>query len=75
MNIGQALVLLRAGEFVRRSGWNGKGAWIGLQRPSAELHPHEMTVPFVYMHTSQGESVPWLCSQTDLLAEDWERLP
>jgi hypothetical protein len=24
------------------------------------------------MCTASGEFVPWLCSQTDLLAEDWE---
>lgn len=31
-----------------------------------------MTQPYVYMFTAQGEFVPWLCSQTDLLANDWE---
>jgi hypothetical protein len=24
------------------------------------------------MKTATGEIVPWLCSQTDMLAEDWE---
>ena len=28
--------------------------------------------PYVVMYTAQGEIVPWLCSQTDLLAVDWE---
>ena len=26
---------------------------------------------FVCMKTAQDTNVPWLCSQTDLLAEDW----
>ena len=25
-----------------------------------------------YPVTAQGDLVPWLCSQTDLLASDWE---
>lgn len=29
-------------------------------------------LPFVVMRTGDGSLVPWLCSQTDLLAEDWE---
>jgi hypothetical protein len=28
-------------------------------------------LPFIGMHTAQGEFVPWLASQTDMLAEDW----
>jgi len=30
-----------------------------------------MTLPYIYMRTVQGDFVPWLASQTDLLAEDW----
>ena len=30
-----------------------------------------MTLPYLYMRTVQGDLVPWLASQTDLLAEDW----
>ncbi len=33
---------------------------------------NKMTLPFVYMRTVTGDLVPWLCSQTDLLATDWE---
>jgi hypothetical protein len=28
-------------------------------------------LPYVMMRTAGGEFVPWLCSQTDLLAIDW----
>lgn len=32
----------------------------------------EMTEPvFSFMKTADNQVVPWLCSQTDLLADDW----
>jgi hypothetical protein len=30
-----------------------------------------MTLPYIYMKTADGNLVPWLASQTDLLATDW----
>ncbi len=69
MDFGQALTLLRANQLVRRAGWNGKGMWIALQRP--DVHS-KMTLPYIFMKTAQDDLVPWLASQTDLLAEDWE---
>jgi hypothetical protein len=67
--IGWAVKQLHNGGRVRRSGWNGKGMWLELQRPDEHS---KMTLPYVYMSTAQGDLVPWLCSQTDLLATDWE---
>ena len=67
--IGWAINALREGEQVRRSGWNGKGMWLELQTPDENS---KMTLPYVFMSTAQGDLVPWLCSQTDLLAVDWE---
>jgi hypothetical protein len=32
-------------------------------------------LPYVTMKTADDKIVPWLCSQTDLLATDWEVLP
>ena len=69
MDIGGAIETLREGEKVRRKGWNGKGMWLELQKPDENS---KMTLPYVYMSTAQGDLVPWLCSQTDLLATDWE---
>jgi hypothetical protein len=67
--IGWAVKQLQNGDKVARAGWNGKGMWLALHFPD----PHEqMTLPYVYMSTAQGDLVPWLCSQTDLLATDWE---
>lgn len=54
-----------------REGWNGKGMFIELQRPDADS---KMTLPYIFMKTAQGDLVPWLASQTDLLAEDWEEV-
>jgi hypothetical protein len=69
MDIGQAVKELQNGKLVRRAGWNGKGMWLELQEPDEHS---KMTLPYVYMSTAQGDLVPWLCSQTDLLANDWE---
>jgi hypothetical protein len=67
--IGWAVKELQDGERVARSGWNGKGMWLELQKPDEHS---KMTLPYVYMKTAQGDLVPWLCSQTDLLATDWD---
>lgn len=68
-DIGWAVKQLHNGGRVRRSGWNGKGMFLELQRPDDHS---KMTLPYVYMSTVDGRLVPWLCSQTDLLATDWE---
>ncbi len=68
-DFGFALDMLRRGEKVRRAGWNGKGMWLALQVPDAHS---KMSLPYIYMSTVTGDLVPWLASQTDMLAEDWE---
>lgn len=66
--IGWALEQMRNGNKVTRPGWNGKGMWLALQVPDEHS---KMTLPYVYMRTADVKLVPWLCSQTDLLATDW----
>jgi hypothetical protein len=77
MNFGQALEALNAGCKVARAGWNGRGILIQLQRPDAES---KMTHPYIFIDTTGLKTdnphapknrVPWLASQTDMLAEDW----
>lgn len=68
MTFGSALALLKDGHEVAREGWNGKGMWISLLYPLPEAF---ITVPYIYIRTADGEYVPWLASQTDLLANDW----
>lgn len=76
MNIGDAIQKLKEGLAVRREGWNGKGMWLSMQVPDANS---KMTLPYVYIEYPEGHPayphgsrVPWLASQTDLLAEDWQ---
>lgn len=64
----QALAWLKEGKKVTRKGWNGANQWVALQVPDAHS---KMTLPYLYIRTVQGELVPWLASQTDLLAADW----
>jgi hypothetical protein len=68
-SFGWAIKLLKEGHMVTRRGWNGKGQWLRLQVPDEHS---KMTLPYIYIHTVQGDLVPWLASQTDMLAEDWE---
>lgn len=69
-NFASALAALLNGARATRQGWNGAGMWIALQTPDENS---KMTRPYIYMSTVNGELVPWVASQTDLLAEDWDR--
>jgi Protein of unknown function (DUF2829) len=87
-DIGWAVGEMRAHGFkVRRAGWNGKGMFLVFQKGYPDGIPiNENTadatgipkgtvckfLPYVMMSTADGSFVPWLCSQTDLLATDWE---
>ncbi len=77
MDFGQALQELKRGKKVSRSGWNGKGLWIEMQWPDANS---KMTLPYLYINyptdaaNTPGARCPWLASQTDVLAEDWDVL-
>ena len=74
MDFGASLQELKRGNKVARSGWNGVGLWLELQTPNANS---KMTLPYIYINypddakTTPGAKVPWLASQTDMLAEDW----
>ena len=70
-DFGEALTQLTLGKKVARVGWNGKGMYIELQIPN-ELS--KMTRPYIYMKTAQGDLVPWVASQTDLLMGDWKEV-
>ena len=74
---GWALLTLKSGGRVARGGWNGKGIYIEMQTPDEHS---KMTLPYIYIVTNSLERdnplaprgvVPWLASQTDLLASDW----
>ena len=77
MDFGYALVNLRKGRRLARDGWNGRGIFIELQVPDEHS---KMTHPYIFIDTTGLQSdnlfaprnrVPWLASQTDMLALDW----
>lgn len=68
VDFGDALTLLRSGKKVTRRNWNGKGQFLELQTPDDNS---KMSVPYIYITTVDGKRVPWVGSQTDLLAYDW----
>ncbi|MCK4843253.1 MAG: DUF2829 domain-containing protein [Methylococcales bacterium] len=77
MNFGEAIHEMKAGRNVARNGWNGKGIFIAIQFPDENS---KMTSPYIFINTTglQTENdaapksiVPWLASQTDMLADDW----
>ena len=77
MNFGEAIAYLKEGLPMARSGWNGKGIFIELQTPDENS---KMTSPYIFIdttglqtnnHEAPKSRVPWLPSQTDMLAEDW----
>jgi hypothetical protein len=83
-DFGEALRQLKLGKKVAREGWNGKGMWLvlvsgwngrltGTLKTSAFAMPPEWVgyANFIAMYTADKVLVPWLASQTDMLAEDW----
>lgn len=81
LDFGVALVALRAGQKVARAGWNGKGMFLYLVPAASYPAQTEAArgvfgamVPYgayIAMKTAQDNVVPWLASQTDVLASDW----
>lgn len=83
-DFGAALAALKTGRRVARAGWNGKGMFLFLvpgsrfvvnRPPLLGIYPEGTTIDYhahVDKKTAQGDVVPWLCSQTDMLADDWE---
>jgi len=78
---GWALEELKRGKLVRRPGWNGKGMFLSfLENKHGEVYTikrerYSTEYPwanFIVMKTADNMIVPWLASQTDILATDWE---
>lgn len=82
-DIGWAVKQMHNGSRVARAGWNGKGMFLFLvpgsqftvnRPPLLGIYPPGTEInycPHVDMKTADDKIVPWLCSQTDLLATDW----
>jgi hypothetical protein len=83
MTFGCALVMLQQGKKVARAGWNGKGMFLFLvpgskfqvnRPPLLGIYPEGTEInycPHIDMKTADDKVVPWLASQTDVLADDW----
>ena len=83
MNFGQAIEVLKTGNKVTRVGWNGKDMFLFLVQgsqfkvnrpPLLGIYPEGTYInyrPHIDMKTVNGEIVPWVASQSDLLEEDW----
>lgn len=84
-DFSDALNMIKNGLKMARLGWNGKDMFVFLvegrkfkvNRPPL-LGIYEEGTPIDYhghidMKTADGQIVPWVCSQTDMLAEDWVR--
>ena len=84
LNFGDALHMLKLGKKVARAGWNGKGMFLFLvpgstfkvnRPPLLGIYPEGTEINYcahIDMKTADGKVVPWLCSQTDAMAEDWQ---
>lgn len=86
VDFGQALAALRQGRKVARAGWNGKGMFVVFQKGYPDGIPINANTaeatgipqgtvyvfrPYLMMKAADDTLVPWVASQTDLLADDW----
>lgn len=83
MDFSDAILALKAGLKVARMGWNGKGMFLFLvpgstftvnRPPLLGIYPEGTTInyrPHIDMKTADGDVVPWVASQSDILSDDW----
>lgn len=73
MDFGRAIEALKRGRKIAHEGWNGEGMWLRLVIPeTADIDTGYDNLPYIEMKTADNKLVPWLASQTDVLAEDWK---
>lgn len=84
MNFGLAIEAAKKGAKITRRGWNGKGMFLyyvpegrypARTDAAKSIAAEDGKVDYgayIAMKTAQGNVVPWLASQTDMLADDWE---
>ena len=85
MNFGQVIEAIKTGSKTARSGWNGKDMFIyyvpenvypangNKLNTMSGIFPDDL-VPYrayIAMKTAQNDVVPWVASQSDILADDW----
>lgn len=86
MDFSEALRAAKSGQAIARAGWNGKGMFVyhvqGNSYPATSPVAKErfgedalvLYGPYLAIKTATGtgEVVPWLPSQSDILAGDWD---
>lgn len=84
MSFGHAIEALKAGKLVCRAGWNGKWMFLFLvpgskfkvnRPPLLGIYPEGTEIDYwghIDMQAADGKIGPWLASQTDMLANDWQ---
>jgi hypothetical protein len=84
LNFSEAIEAAKNGQRIQRDGWNGKGMWLQLVKanewstsigPAAALVPRAHRLPWIALKTADDGLVPWLASQMDILADDWNIVP
>lgn len=83
LDFGGAVNALKQGHKVTRAGWNGKGmclyfvpegAYPARTGAARSIYGDDALVPYrayIAMKTAQGDVVPWVASQSDVLMDDW----
>lgn len=83
LSFPEAVIAVKDNHRIARAGWNGKGMYVFLVRgdavkqaihncygdPSVDAYD---VCDALYMFTANKELVPWVASQADVLATDWE---
>jgi len=84
MDFGDAIAVLKDGGKVTRAGWNGKDMFLFLvpgsifevnRPPLLGIYPAGTQINYrahIDMKCVDGQIVPWLASQSDVLEEDWQ---
>jgi len=90
MDFAAALNALKTGHRITRTGWNGRGMYVAYQpgypsgiainantAAATGLPQGSIAIfrPYLMFSAVDGSFVPWVASQTDLLADDWTLAP
>ena len=89
MDFADVLKDMKVGNHYERKGWNGRGMFITIQegypegvkcnKNSSEAYGVKLgsiiqVRPYLVIRSVDGMFVPWLPSQTDILATDWQKV-
>jgi hypothetical protein len=69
-SFSEAIELLKKGKKLTRINWNGANQYVFLQKE--QDYKETVLSSHLVIKTVSNTFVPWLASQTDLLAHDWQ---